>query len=241
MMTNILLVLAIFGMVVGVYAVAMPTLTRRGWRLPFSSFFSDSEADDDAFTSAFEMPHPGDTLLAAEPPPPIDEVAEVEETTLPPVLRPADVADEEDDPTLTPLFESLDAPDGIDFGDTPAPAGEPEGAPSGQTLASTSAESPFKTAAPASGSKPGPRFNTVEGVSAQGGGAMTNDTSQPTGDAPAAPEAAAGGDDMLSLFAEDADAGKGPNVILEAVGETTLDDLMEEVRALRAILDKRAA
>jgi hypothetical protein len=46
---------------------------------------------------------------------------------------------------------------------------------------------------------------------------------------------------MLSLFAEDADAGKGPNIIREAVGDVTIDDLMEEVRALRALLDKRAA
>ena len=46
-MTNLLLILAVVGMVVGVYAVAMPTLTRRGWRLPFASFFSDADEEDE--------------------------------------------------------------------------------------------------------------------------------------------------------------------------------------------------
>jgi hypothetical protein len=46
-MTNVLLLLAILGMLVGVYAVAMPSLTRKGWRLPFASFFSDADEGED--------------------------------------------------------------------------------------------------------------------------------------------------------------------------------------------------
>src|SRR6185503_975846 len=102
-MTNILLLLAVLGMLVGVYAVAMPSLTRKGWRLPFASFFSDAdEGEDIEFKTPFEMPRGIDApLVVASPAAPVVE----EVVPLPPVLRPEDI--DEDDPTLTPLFEEL--------------------------------------------------------------------------------------------------------------------------------------
>ena len=103
-MTNILLLLAILGMVIGVYAVAMPSLTRKGWRLPFASFFSDAdEGEDIEFKTPFEMPRGSDAPLVVAS---LAAAAPAEEVVpLPPVLRPEDI--DEDDPTLTPLFEEL--------------------------------------------------------------------------------------------------------------------------------------
>src|SRR3954471_1805083 len=103
-MASVLLLLAVLGMLVGVYAVAMPTLTRKGWRLPFASFFGDAdEGEDEEFKTPFEMPRNSETPLAvalqsAAP------VAEIE--PLPPVVS-IDLSEIEDDPTLTPLFEEV--------------------------------------------------------------------------------------------------------------------------------------
>ena len=128
-MANILLILAVLGMIVGVYAVAMPTLMRRGWNLPFASFFGDADEVDEPFTPTFELPGRGESsaalvsVAAASIVPPPEE-----ELILPPVARPADLDLEEDDPTLTPLFEDLiaeveQAPSDID-----ATAEQPSGA-----------------------------------------------------------------------------------------------------------------
>src|SRR5436190_17900850 len=98
-MTNLLLLLAVLGMAIGVYAVAMPTLTRRGWRLPFASFFSDADEEDEPFTPVFALPGRDEvpaalaTIAAPAPEPLTEEI-------LPPPLRPADLDVEEDDPTL---------------------------------------------------------------------------------------------------------------------------------------------
>jgi hypothetical protein len=215
-MTNILLLLAVAGIIVGVYAVAMPTLTRKGWRLPFAGFFSDAEEEDEPFTPAFGMPRPGEAPIAIAIPSPGAElpVEEVEETALPPVLRPADL--DEDDPTLAPLFEELTA--------------EVEQAPVAEPAAIESPDVPV--------SQP-PHIVIASSQAIEVVQTPENAAPPPAADEPQEPEAAK--DDMMALFAESADAGKGPNLIREAVGEVTIEDLMEEVRKLREILDKRAA
>src|SRR4051812_1974187 len=103
-MTNILLLLAVLGMLVGAYAVAMPTLTRKGWRLPFANFFGDAdEGEDEAFVTPFEMPRATEMPVTIASP----GSAPVEEAEpLPPVVS-IDLAEVEDDPTLTPLFEEV--------------------------------------------------------------------------------------------------------------------------------------
>jgi hypothetical protein len=214
-MTNILLLIAVAGMIVGVYAVAMPTLTRKGWRLPFASFFSDADEEDEPFTPAFDMPRAKDAAVAFAVASPGLElpVEAVEETALPPVLRPDDL--DEDDPTLTPLFEELVA--------------EIEHAPLADAARAASPDAPaVEPAAPhliLVANQPAEEVQVPENA------ASAEDSQQP--------EAAS--DDMMALFAESADAGKGPNLIREAVGDVTITDLMEEVRKLREILDKRAA
>jgi hypothetical protein len=91
-------------MLVGVYAVAMPTLTRKGWRLPFASFFGDAdEGEDEAFVTPFEMPRATEMPVAIASP---SSVLVEEAEPLPPVVS-IDLAEEEDDPTLTPLFEEV--------------------------------------------------------------------------------------------------------------------------------------
>jgi hypothetical protein len=202
-------------MVVGVYAVAMPTLVRKGWRLPFAGFFSDSEdeGEDEAFKTAFEMPRGSDVVLPAAP---SAEPVEVPEP-LPPVQT-INLDEVEDDPTLTPLFEGLDA-------EVAASTSEP---------AVVSAEA---TEAPAGEQKP--HLMLVHSQPAEAIQAPEA-TPEPVAEAPVA-DPLAGGDDMLSLFAEDADAGKGPNLIREAAGDVSITDLMEEVRKLREILDQKRA
>ena len=206
-MTNLLLILAVLGMVVGVYAVAMPTLTRKGWRLPFASFFSDAdEGEDIEFKTPFEMPRGIDAPLVASP-----VAAPAEEVVpLPPVLRPADI--DEDDPTLTPLFEELVA----EVEAQPLAVVAPQGAPAEPRA---------------------PHLVLVHIQPAEGAPAPENAVAEePQPDA-----AAPGGNDMLALFAESADAGKGPNLVREISGDVSITELMEEVRKLREILDNQRA
>lgn len=204
-MTNVLLVLAVIGMLVGIYAVAMPTLTRKGWRLPFAGFFSDADdGEDEAFATPFEMPRVSD--IPAVIVPALEPVEEAQ--PLPPVLAPRGLDEEEDDPTLTPLFEGLD--------DETAPTAISE------TQAPTAAE-PQKPRLVVTEAQPAAQAPTPDGPEVP--------VKQPE------PEAAPAGDDMLSLFSEAADAGRGPNRVREAAGDVTLSDLMDEVRKLREILD----
>jgi hypothetical protein len=209
-MTNVLLILAVLGMAVGVYAMAMPTLTRKGWRLPFASFFGDADDGEDVeFSTPFEMPRAGETSMALAS----AIAAPVEEAEpLPPVVS-IDLAEEEDDPTLTPLFEGLDA--------------------------ELTAEPAATEASPAEAA--GPNMVLVPGQPANAAPAPDAIVTQPIAEEPQPEAVAAGGDDMLSLFAEASDAGKEPSKIYEAVGNVSITDLQEEVRQLREILNKRAA
>jgi hypothetical protein len=210
-MTNILLLLAVLGMLVGVYAVAMPTLTRKGWRLPFASFFGDAdEGEDEAFVTPFEMPRATEmpvtlTLPGSAP------VAEVE--PLPPVVS-IDLTEVEDDPTLTPLFEEVLA--------------EVQAAP----LAALDA-------APVDASEP--KLVLVHTQPVEGVPTPEASVPEPVAEEPQPDAAAPADDSMLSLFAEAADAGKAPSKIREAVGDVSITDLQEEVRKLREILNNRAA
>ena len=210
-MTNILLLLAVLGMLVGVYAVAMPTLTRKGWRLPFAGFFSEADdAVDEEFEPAFEMPRASDIPAVVAP-----SIAPIEvPEPLPPVVT-IDINEEEDDPTLTPLFEGLEE----------------------EVAAATTAETPVAAAPEAQA----PHLMLVPSQPADAVQAAEAATPDPVAEAPAADPLAPEGNDMLSLFSEASDAGKGPNLILEAAGDVTITDLMDEVRKLREILDKRAA
>jgi hypothetical protein len=210
-MANILLLLAVLGMVVGVYAVAMPTLTRRGWHLPFASFFGDADEADEPFVPSFELPGRRETPAAlvsvAAPsivPPPEEELI------LPPVARPADLDLEEDDPTLTPLFEDLIAEveqTPINFGDESEQASGPH-----LTLVSPLASEDVKLAEKASETPP------------------ADDALQ---------LGTPGEDDMMSLFSESSDEGRKPNILADSIGEVTIKDLMEEVRLLQEFLNKK--
>jgi hypothetical protein len=211
-MTNLLLLVAVLGMVIGAYAVAMPTLARKGWRLPFASFFSDAdEGDDIEFKTPFEMPRATDAPLVTASP----SVAPVEEVVpLPPVLRPEDL--DEDDPTLTPLFEDLVA----EVEAQPLAVVAPEGAPADQAA---------------------PHLVLVHGQP-EGAEALENAAPEPLTEEPKPEAKATDGNDMMALFEESSDAGKGPNLVREISGDVSITDLMEEVRKLRDLLDiKRAA
>ena len=211
-MTNVLLLLAILGMVIGVYAVAMPSLTRKGWRLPFASFFSDADEDEDIeFKTPFEMPRGSDVPLVVASP----AAAPAEEIVpLPPVLRPEDI--DEDDPTLTPLFEELVA--------------EVEAQPLAMVAAHGVPAEP-----------PAPHLMLVPSQSAEGAQAPEGTLAEPAAEEPQPEATAPESDDMMALFAESSDAGKGPNLVRELSGDISIADLMEEVRHLRELLDNQRA
>jgi hypothetical protein len=209
-MTNILLLLAVLGMLVGVYAVAMPTLTRKGWRLPFASFFSDAdEVEDIEFNTPFEMPRGSDAPLVVASPAAVAPAEEV--VPLPPVLRPENI--DEDDPTPTPLFDEL--------------------------VAEVQAQ-PLAIVAPLEGQaeSQAPQLTLVPSQPAD----ATQTTDATTAEQPEPDVLAPDSDDMMALFAESSDAGKGPNLVREISGDIAITELMEEVRKLRELLDnKRAA
>jgi hypothetical protein len=210
-MTNLLLLLAVVGMLVGVYAVAMPTLTRKGWRLPFAGFFGDADdGEDEEFKTPFDMPRASDVPVILAPA--IVVPVEVPEP-LPPVVS-INLDEVEDDPALTPLFEEL-----------VAEVTATDAAPAAQVPVAT--EAPHLTLVH---SQPVEAVPTPEAAVP---GPLTEEP-QPNAVAPDS-------NDMMSLFAEDSDAGKGPNPVREAVGDVTITDLMEEVRKLREILENSRA
>ena len=133
---------------------------------------------------------------------------------LPPVLRPADI--DEDDPTLTPLFEELVA----EVEAQPLAIVAPQGAPAEPQA---------------------PHLMLVHSQPAEGTQAPEAAVPEPVAEEPQPEAAAPDSDDMMALFAESSDAGKGPNLVRELSGDISITELMEEVRKLREILDKQRA
>ena len=82
----------------------------------------------------------------------------------------------------------------------------------------------------------------VHSQTADGAQAPESSVADPAAEEPQPEAAAPASNDMMALFEESSDAGKGPNLVREISGDIAISELMEEVRKLREILDtKRAA